>query len=127
MKLNEEQLIDDLTNQQNMSRDAIRSMENLAKQFEEERERIKRDVQNQCQQYAQKEAKIWNYKVEALKTVNETLTKRIQGYEGQEQLLIELERKNDELEEEILKYKEDLDRIRSERKAYKEENHTLLK
>lgn len=47
MKLNEEQLIDDLNHQQNISKDAIRSMENLSNQFEEERERIKRDTKNQ--------------------------------------------------------------------------------
>lgn len=43
--------------------------------------------------YAKKEAKIWSYKIEALKTVNETLTKRIQGYDNQEQILIKSENK----------------------------------
>lgn len=65
--------------------------------------------------------------MEALNTVNDTLTKRIQRYEEQETLLIESERKNQELEEQIAELTEDLDRIRGERKSYKEENHKLMK
>ena len=34
---------------------------------------------------------------------------------------------NEELEEQIVRLTEDLDRVRGERKAYKEENHKLMK
>lgn len=74
-----------------------------------------------------KEGKVWHYKMEALNTVNDTLTKRIQRYEEQEALLHESERKNQELEEHVAELTDDLERIRSERKSYKEENHKLMK
>ncbi|CAI2387414.1 unnamed protein product [Moneuplotes crassus] len=127
MRLNEEQLIDDLYNQQNMAKDAIRSMENLAKQFEGERSKFKRESEKQIQILVKKEAKMWQYKVESLKTVNDTLTRRIQGYEEQEQMLAETEEKNTELKEQIVELEEDLERVRGERKGYKEENHKLMK
>jgi len=127
MRLNEEQLIDDLYQQQSLAKDAIRSMENLSKKYEEERDRAKIEAEQQLKVYIKKEAKIWDYKMEALKTVNDTLTKRVQGYEEQENLLMESEQKNEELHNEIATLKEDLERVRSERKAFKEENHRLMK
>jgi uncharacterized coiled-coil DUF342 family protein len=74
-----------------------------------------------------KEAKAWNYKLEALKTVNDTLTKRIQRYEEQERILLDNEHKNEQYIEQIQELTQDIDRIRGERKAYKEENHKLMK
>jgi ribonuclease BN (tRNA processing enzyme) len=75
----------------------------------------------------EKEGKAWSYKMEALRTVNDTLTKRIQRYEEQEANLIESERRNEELEQQIEEFNEDLERIRNERKTFKEENHKLMK
>lgn len=127
MRLNEEQLIDDLYHQQSLAKDAIRSMENLANQFDEERERIRKDVENQLQTCMDKESKAWAYQMDALRTVNDSLTKRIQRYEEQESNLIESERRNEQLEQQLEEFTEDLERVRNERKAFKEENHKLMK
>jgi chromosome segregation ATPase len=127
MRLNEEQMIEDLYSQQGLTKDAIRSMESLSDQFESERERIKKDAESQLQSYIEKEEKVWGCKIEALKTVNETLTKRIQRYEDQERNLIDSGRKCEEMEQQIEELNEDLERIRNERRSYKEENHKLMK
>ena len=127
MRLNEEQLIEDLYHQQSLAKDAIRSLENLSKQFEVEKSQFKRQAEEQWEIILKKEAKAWNYKLEALKTVNDTLTKRIQRYEEQERILLDHEHKNEQYIEQIQELTQDIDRIRGERKAYKEENHKLMK
>lgn len=127
MRLNEEQLIEDLYHQQSLAKDAIRSLENLSKQFEVKKSQFKRQAEEQWEIILKKEAKAWNYKLEALKTVNDTLTKRIQRYEEQERILLDHEHKNEQYIEQIQELTQDIDRIRGERKAYKEENHKLMK
>jgi citrate lyase alpha subunit len=47
MRLNEEQLIEDLYHQQSLAKDAIRSLENLSKQFEVEKSQFKRQAEEQ--------------------------------------------------------------------------------
>lgn len=127
MRLNEEQLIEDLYHHQSLAKDAVRSLESLSKQFEVEKSQLKRQAEEQWELILKKEVKTWSYKLEALKTVNETLTKRIQRYEEQERILLEHEHKNEQYTQQIKDLTEDIDRIRGERKAYKEENHKLMK
>lgn len=89
MRMNEEQLIDDLYHQQSIAKDAVRSLEALSKQYEEDKEKIKLEAESQYQNLLKKEVKVYSYKLDALKTVNETLTNRIQKYENQERLFVE--------------------------------------
>lgn len=59
LKLNEEQLIEDLYNQQSLAKDAVRSLETLSRQFETEKQRIRKEAEKRLDEALKKERKIY--------------------------------------------------------------------
>lgn len=62
-----------------------------------------------------------------MKTINETLTSRIQKFEEDEPKNIKLKSEIEEYKKQIDELIQDNERLRGERKTYREENHKLIK
>ena len=104
--LNEEQLIDDLYNQQSLAKDAVRSLESLSKQFENEKNRIRKEAQSKMDEAIKKERKLYS--------------KQLHRNEEQEKQLIEAKHQINQYEIQIKQMEEDMDSIRAQNKLLQE-------